>query len=207
MNCDEYKNLITISVFGELTHEELKNLKAHLRDCPVCAAAYERAEKLSDLSEESENIPIPDKEKSWRVISSKAIKKKRRWLAGIAVPRPALQYALVLMLLGASFAAGYFFRSDRIKGNQLAQLHQEISQVREITAASLIRQESLNIQLREIGIQSTIAQSDRIQLGYLFRTLIGSADDDGLSARSEQTSPLVDLALTLVRQINTADVY
>lgn len=67
MNCDEYKNLITISVFGELISEELAQLKTHLRECSECSAIYESSGKLSDLSQQKENIPLPDKEKSWLV--------------------------------------------------------------------------------------------------------------------------------------------
>jgi hypothetical protein len=207
MNCDEYKNLIAIHVFGELTQEESTRLKAHLRKCPGCAAIYERSEKLSDLSEQRENIPLPDKEKSWQIISAKTFKKKRRRLERLVLPKPVFQYALVLLLLGTGFAAGYFFRSDKIKGSQLAQLKQEISQIREITAASLVRQESLNMKLREIGMGTPLAQSDKISLAYLLRSWIGGTEQDVIPAQSLQTSPLVDLALTLVRQINQTDIY
>jgi len=207
MNCEEYKNLITIGVFGKLTKEELTRLKAHLRDCPACAAIYETSEKLSDLADQKDEIPLPDKEKSWQIISAKALKKKRGWLGLFALPKPVFQYALVILLLGAGFAAGYFFRSDRVKGTQMAQLQQEISQIREITAASLVRQESLNIKLREIGMSTPMTQPDQITLGYLLRSWMGSAEEDYLSTRSAQTSPLVDLALTLVRHINQSNVY
>jgi hypothetical protein len=207
MNCDEYKNLITISVFGELTPEELTLLKAHLRDCSRCATIYERSEKLSDLSDQKENIPIPDKEKSWQIISAKALKKKRGWFERFAKQKPVFQYALVLLLLIVGFSAGYFYHSDGLKGSQLAQLQQEVSQIREITAASLLRQESLNMKLREIGMSTSLVQSDERPLEYLFRTLVGGRKDDLIPAQSKQTSPLVDIALTLVRHINQSDVY
>jgi len=207
MNCDEYKNLITISVFGKLTQDELAQLKAHLRDCPDCAAIYERSEKLSDLSNQKDNIPLPDKEKSWQIISAKALKRKRGWFERFAMQKPVFQYALVFLLLIVGFSAGYFIRSDGLKGSQLAQLQEEISQIREITAASLLRQESLNMRLREIGMSTPLAQPDERPLGYLFRTLIGGTREDIIPAQSKQTSPLVDIALILVRQINQSDVY
>ena len=209
MNCDEYKNLITISVFGELTQEELAQLKAHLRDCPDCAAIFERSEKLSDLSNQKDNIPLPDKEKSWQIIAAKALKKKRGWVERFALQKPVFQYASVLLLLIVGFATGYFIRAEGPKGSQLAQLQEEISQIREITAASLLRQESLNMRLRELGMSMPLAQSDERPLGYLFRTLIGGTEteEDSIPSRTEQTSPLVDIALTIVRYINQSDVY
>jgi len=91
--------------------------------------------------------------------------------------------------------------------NQLAQLQQEIGQIREITAASLLRQESLNMKLREIGMSIPLAQSDERPLGYLFRSLIGESNGNSIQPRPEQTSPLVDIALILVRHINQSDVY
>lgn len=207
MNCDEYKDLITISVFGELTSEELTQLKAHLRDCSKCAAIYERSGKLSDLSNQKDNIPFPDKEESWQIISAKALKRKGSWFERFTLQKPVLQYAFVLLFLIVGFAAGYFFRSNGLKGSQLAQLQQEIGQIREITAASLLRQESLNMKLREIGMSTPLAQSDEKPLGYLLRTLIGETSGNSIQPRSEQTSPLVDIALTLVRHINQSDVY
>ena len=206
MNCDEYKNLITISVFGELTNEELTELKTHLRDCPACADVYSRSEKLSDLCDQEENIPLPDKEKSWQIISAKILK-KRSWLEGIAIPKPALQYPLVLLLLISSFAAGYFFRSDRIKSSQMAQLQMEIGQIRELAAVSLLRQESMNMRLEEIGLDATSAMPYGMPLGYLFGTILGSPGEEDPQSRTEKTSLLVDLALRFVRQIDQSETY
>lgn len=207
MNCDEYKNLITISVFGELTQDELAQLKTHLRECSQCAAIYEKSEKLSDLSDQKDDVLLPDMEKSWQIIAAKALKKKRGWFERFALQKPVFQYAFVFLLLIVGFAAGYFIRSDGLDGSQLAQLQEEVSQIREITAASLLRQESMNMKLREIGMSTPLVQSDERPLGYLLRTLIGRTDEDRIPAQSEQTSPLVNIALTLVRHINQSDVY
>ena len=207
MNCEEYKNLITIGVFGELTRDELTRLKAHLGECTRCAAAYERSIQLSDLCGREDSSPLPDKEKSWQIIAGRVFKKKSSPFEGITRPRPVVQYALVILLLVVSFAAGYLSRPDRIKGSQLAQLQMEIGQIRELAAASLLRQESLNMRLREMGMSPSSAASDELQLGYLFRTLIGAAEEDSSLSQREQASPLVDLALTLVRQINRMEIY
>jgi hypothetical protein len=207
MNCEECKDIITISVFGDLTHEAQNQLKAHLRNCSGCAKIYERSEKLSDLNNQKDNIPLPDKEKSWRIISANALKKKRSWVERFALQKPVFQYSAVLLLLIVGFAFGYFLRADGLTGSQLAQLQEEIGQIREITAASLLQQESLNMKLRDIGLSTTFAQSDEIPMEYLFRTLIGDSKVNSVRPQTEQTSPLVDIALTLVRYINQSDVY
>jgi len=207
MNCEECKDLITISVYGELTPEAQNQLKAHLLNCSGCAAIYERSEKLSDINNQKDNVSLPDKEKSWQIISAKALKKKRSWVESFVTQKPVFQYSSVLLLLIVGFAVGYFLRSDGLKGSQLAQLQEEIGQIREITAASLLRQESLNIKLREIGMSTQFAHSDERPMEYLYRTLISGSQDSTIQPGVEQTSPLVDIALTLVRQINQSDVY
>jgi predicted anti-sigma-YlaC factor YlaD len=73
MNCEESRNLITISVYGKLTASERDQLKAHLRECSRCAHIFDKAAKLSHLFNEKEYIPLPDKEKSWQIISTKTI--------------------------------------------------------------------------------------------------------------------------------------
>jgi hypothetical protein len=199
--------LITISVFGELTSETRSQLKAHLRECPGCAAIYERSEKLSERNNKKDNIPLPDKEKSWQIISVKALKKKRSWVEIFVAQRPIFQYSSVLLLLIVGFSVGYFLRSDGLKGSQLALLQQDINQIREITAASLLRQESLNMKLREIGMSTPLTQADQNPMEFLYRTLISDSKESAFEPGSKQTSPLVDVALTLVRQINRSDVY
>jgi hypothetical protein len=76
MNCEECKNLITVSVYGKLTSQEKRQLEEHLRECPECTRIYEKSENLSSLLEDKEEIPLPDKEKSWEIISSRAIPRK-----------------------------------------------------------------------------------------------------------------------------------
>lgn len=207
MNCDECKNLITLSVYGKLTPEEKAQLETHLRDCSRCANIYERSTKLSNLINEQDNIPLPDKEKSWQIISAKALRRKGGWFGRFVPQKPAFQLSYALLLLVVGLTAGYFIRSYSLGKSEIAQLRQEVLQVREIAAASLVRQESLNSRLREISTGMPLAQSDERPLRYLFRTLIGGTEETSVVSQPEQTSPLVNIALTLIRQINRSDVY
>jgi len=76
MNCEECKNLITVSVYGKLTSLERSQLDDHLRECPECNRIYKKSENLISLFEDKEEIALPDKEKSWEIISSRAVPKK-----------------------------------------------------------------------------------------------------------------------------------
>ncbi len=79
MNCEEIKNLITISVFGKLTDSEKARLEDHLQKCPKCAGLHKKSAQISLCSEDEEDIPLPNKEKSWRVIRAESFQKRRTW--------------------------------------------------------------------------------------------------------------------------------
>jgi len=222
MNCDESKNLMTVSVFGKLTSSEKAQFEEHLRDCSACSRLFEKVGKMSHLAKEKEDIPLPNKEKSWQIISAKAVKRKAGWFEGLIPKRPVFQLSYALLLLVVGFAAGYFINAGWQRDAEIAQLHQEVLQIREITAASLIRQESLNYRLREIGLDSLLAQPDEGPLRSFLRTFRGQADvnarpaprddlslflrdpavrEDFIQSLSEQTSPLVEIALAFARHV------
>jgi hypothetical protein len=222
MNCEDSKNLMTISVYGKLTPSEKTQLETHLRECARCASIYEKAGKLSHLLNEKEDIPLPDKEKSWQIISTKAVKRKESRLDHFMPKKPVFQFSYVILLLVVGFAAGYIIRSHWQRDGELAQLHQEVLQIRQITAASLIRQESLNNQLRTVGMNSLLAHTDQGPIGSFLRTLRGETDviarpdllddpyllirdpdvrEEFIQSLSEKTSPLVEIALAFARHI------
>lgn len=222
MNCEESKNLITVSVYGKLTPSEKAQLEAHLRECSRCATIFEKSGKLSNLFNEKEYIRLPDKEKSWQIISAKAVKRKAGWPERFVPKKPVFQFSFALLLLVVGFAAGYFIHSGWQRSGEIAQLRQEVRQIRQIAAVSLLRQESLNNRLREIGMSSLFVEPDEEPLGFLLRTLGGvtNADlrpaplddpylflgdptvrQDFIQSLSEQTSPLVEIALALARHI------
>ena len=87
----------------------------------------------------------------------------------------------------------------------MAQLRQEVLQIREMTAASLLRQETMNQRLKEIGMSSLFPQPEEGTWGSLLQTLRG-ADDLYLSL-SEQTSPLVEIALAFARHMEPLKLH
>jgi hypothetical protein len=205
MNCEESKNLMTISAYGKLTPSEKAQLEAHLRECLRCVRIFEKVGKLSHLFNEKQDIPLPNKEKSWQIISAKALKRKGGWLERFVPRIPVFQFSFALLLLVVGFGAGYFIHSGWQMDGEMAQLRQEVLQIREITAASLLRQESMNQRLREIGMGSLFAQPEEATWGSLLQTLRG-ADDLYLSL-SEQTSPLVEIALAFARHIEQLKLH
>jgi hypothetical protein len=228
MNCEESKNLMTVSVFGKLTSSEKTRLKAHLRECSRCARINEKVGKLSHLLDKKEDIPLPDKEKSWQIISGKVLKRRGGWFQSFVQKKPVFQFTFTLLLLFAGFAAGYFIHSGWQRSDEIVQLRQEVLQVREIAAVSLLRQESLNLRLRDIGRSSLSVQTDEDPLVFLLRTLRGETDvnlrtaqiddpylllgdpavrQDFIQSLSEQTSPLVEIALAFAHHVEQLKLY
>jgi hypothetical protein len=205
MNCEESKNLMTISVYGRLTPAEKDRLETHLKECPRCAGQYEKVSRLSGLFVEKEDVPLPDKEKSWQVISADLFRKRPRWLTAHPSRKPLLGFSWALLLLVVGFGAGYFVRSGGQKNADMAQLRREVLEIREITAASFLRQESLNMGLRGMGSESLAAPAEENPLNSLLQVLVGDPHRrrEFLDSLSEQTSPVVEIALALARHMET----
>ncbi len=144
------------------------------------------------------------------------------WLERWAPRRPIFQFSLALVLLVMGLAAGYFLHAGLQRGGEIARLRQEVHQVRQIAEVSLLRQESLSERLRGISVTSRVEQSDEGTLEALLRivssdtninTRLAAIDalhllpdypliqQDFVQSLSEQTSPLVDIALILTHHI------
>ncbi len=203
MNCEESKNLMTISVYGTLTSSEKDRLEAHLRECRRCAGQYEKVRKLNSLFSEKEDIPLPDKEKSWRIISADVLKRRPGRFAPLTAKRPVFGFSLAFFLLMVGFGAGYLVRSGGLRDAGMNQLRREVLEIREITAASLLRQESLNMGLRGMRAESLAAPAEEAPLDFVLRSLLGDpvSRQEFINSLSEQTSPMVEIALALARHI------
>ena len=60
MNCEEYTELLSARLDGELTAEEEKTLENHLNICPVCRAVAEDLERIHLSFESMEPVPAPE---------------------------------------------------------------------------------------------------------------------------------------------------
>jgi len=77
MNCEAARNLITIEVFGNPDPVERAALEEHLRRCPDCARIFEKSAVERHPLDVPDDIPTPDWEKSWEVISSQTLDQPR----------------------------------------------------------------------------------------------------------------------------------
>ena len=205
MNCEESKDLMTVGVYGKLTPSEKGRLEAHLRECPGCAGRYKRVKTLNALFLEKENIQLPDREKSWRIIAADVLKRRPFWARPYGLKRPAFGFALGFFLVMAGFVAGFLVHSGWQRNGEMAQLRREVLEIREITAASFLRQESLNSGLRGTRAETLAAPAKEAPVDFILRTLLRDpiSRQEFLDSLSEQTSPVVEIALALARNIES----
>lgn len=104
MDCNDFKNMIVVSIYGKLTSSEKSEFEEHLRDCPKCARLYRKTERYHGLFEEKEEMPLPSWEKSWETISERAIKRKKRAI----IRFPYRKYALTAAAIIAVFVIGIY---------------------------------------------------------------------------------------------------
>jgi hypothetical protein len=113
MKCQKAKDLITIGIYGRLTASQKQELESHLKECPECMRLYEKSAPLMDLRLRRREIPSPDLEKSWSVISEQTMAPRR-------FPRiiPAQKWILVASSLLIVFILGYFAGKEVLKTGQ-----------------------------------------------------------------------------------------
>ena len=118
MNCQNFQDLIVIGIHGRLTAAQRNELDRHRSTCDECAALFERHASEIDLQAKAvtgaASGPLPDWEKSWAVISDKALPRKRRPSRFFAlVPRwiPATAGILLVFVLGYFAGRGILVES------------------------------------------------------------------------------------------------
>jgi len=121
MNCEEAKNLIAIGVFGDPDPADRTALEDHLRDCPACSRVFETMAESRLSFEVPKDLPAPDWEKSWEVISDRAFGRPRGFRV-FGIPMTwAVAAASLAIIFVLGFLAGRRFISPPSKSPELSQ--------------------------------------------------------------------------------------
>lgn len=77
--CEEYQELISRMVDGELTTRQKRSLEEHIRNCPECAALYSAFSALSrQIGEDLEDVPLDLRENVMAEVRREEIRQKNR---------------------------------------------------------------------------------------------------------------------------------
>lgn len=234
MKCKQIKGKFADYLIGEIDEVTRKQIQEHVTECDSCREELESLSaiwtKLGVLPEEqpSHNVRARFYTTLEEYKQNMQQEKERPklgtlmdgWLERLMPRRPAFQFSLALILLVVGLTAGYFLHAGFQGSGEITQLRQEVRQIRQITAVSLLRQESLREQLRNSGLSSQVELPDEETLADFLRSVSGDTTPDlhlaALDALfpqspairrqlsrslSEQTSPLVEIALAFSQQI------
>jgi hypothetical protein len=234
MKCKQIKGKFADYLIGEIDEVTRKEIQEHLTACSSCREELENLSaiwtKLGVLPEEqpSHNMRARFYTTLEEYKQNMQQKKERTrlgtlmdgWFERLMPRRPAFQFSLALILLVVGLTAGYFLHAGVQGGGEIAQLRQEVRQIRQITAVSLLRQESLREQLRNAGLSSQVELPDEETLADFLRRVDSDITTDSRLAAldalfpqspairqelarsiSERTSPLVEIALAFSQHV------
>lgn len=103
MNCENFKDLMVINIYGKLTSQEKSEFARHLTECSKCASKFEQL-KIKENILKNSAPPKLDWEKSWELIAQKSINKKRFF--DYSFRKYALATATVILIFIIGFTAG-----------------------------------------------------------------------------------------------------
>lgn len=230
MKCGKIRNLFEDEWAGILNADSKARLESHLSECDSCRKAREDLNRLwADLSEIPDEEPGPAMRprfysmlQSYRhdmEISATAISLRTRATEyfGKAIGfQPALQVGLAAMLLLAGFLGGYFLKSSRNGLEEIANLREEVLEMRQMVTISLLKQQSASERLKGVSWSNRVSRPDPEFLSTLMQTLnydpnvdVRLASIDALArfasnqdvreglirALTKQDSPLVQISL------------
>ena len=130
MNCKECRNLITFYAQDEVSPDEKRLLEEHLEECSPCSQVLKRERVIIEsVDRDSKNLPSPDWEASWRVISAHPQKAGKGW------KRLVVQTAgvLAVFIVGAVIGRFVLFPTGQAEEiTAFSPLHRYFSQIRPV---------------------------------------------------------------------------
>lgn len=89
--CKECQIMLIERMLGKLAAPDRDRLEEHLRSCPDCLRLAGRSPEIAVRREADEDIPLPDREASWRTIADRTFGRRRarpavfgKWAAAAA---------------------------------------------------------------------------------------------------------------------------
>jgi hypothetical protein len=232
MRCEKIKEKFADYLIGDLDEKSLTDIQAHLASCSSCRDELESLSaiwtKLGVLPQEQPSPALRQRFYSMLEAFKEGMEEEEErasfgevisaWFGRVMPRRPVYQLALSLVLLVAGLAGGYLLsgRTRSAAKIEVAALRQEVKNMRQLAAISLLKQKSPSDRLMGVSYGAQLEQPDQPMIETLLDTLnhdsnvnvrLAAADalylfydhpqvKDGLvRSLSQQTSPLVQLTL------------
>ncbi len=221
MNCDRIQDLFADEWAGTLGTAEMEQLKSHLAGCASCR---EEHEGLSRLWQRLAAIPSVEPASGVRtrfyamlegyqqgLERSRNVPEEGFSLSGLFAlslgVRPVFRYGISALLLAAGFLSGYILRSSRNGHEELANLREEVHEMRQLVTISLLKQQSASERLKGVSWSTQVSRPDPEFLSTLVHTLnfdsnvdVRLAAVDALSRFAGDAAVRAELVKSLPRQ-------
>lgn len=230
MTCQDIKEKFPDFLTGDLSQEDKEQVQSHIAACASCREELESLSavwtKLGVLPEEQPPSTLRTRFYSmledYKNDLAETNAKPGLWnrlhnrLKPIWTGQPVFQFSFALIFLFVGLAAGYFITGNRGRPTEVAQLRQEVQNMRQTLAVSLLDKQSAIDRLRGVNLSQGMEAPDSTLLEALLDTLnsdpnvnvrLAAVDalylfydnpvvkEGVLQALSLQTSPLVQVAL------------
>jgi hypothetical protein len=230
MKCNDVQEMLADLLLGELNESTSAAIQAHLNQCRTCRAEFDA---LSGLWRELGALPeqIPERnlrpgfdamlaayKQGMQHSGSRAtlLERLNGWIGTWWPGQPLVQFASAVACLVVGVMIGIFAHSAKPLSHNIVALQKEMQHMREVTAISLLRQDSPTERLHGISLGAQAAQPGDELLASLLQTLntdpnvnVRLAAVDALylfrnharvrsgliESLAGQTSPLVQIAL------------
>jgi len=230
MKCDDVREQYLSVLTGDLDAASVAELESHCVDCAACreATAELQALWLSLAALPSEHPSPALRARFYAMLAAERRAGEAhvrtaaqpggltRWIETWWPRRPALQFALALLMLLGGIGIGQRFGGGTDRNVEIAMLRQEVQSTRNLVTLSLLQTPSPSARLQGVGYSTQIDRPQPELVDALLATLdtdpsvdVRLAAVDALSrfarldevrlglvqSLSRQTSPLVQIAL------------
>lgn len=185
MTCQNIKELFPEFLTGELDRETQERVQNHLASCNSCREELENLSaiwtKLGVIPEEQPSGEVRTRFYTMLEAYKQGMAEERKpsrfkkMFAGAfehAWPkRPAFQFSMALVFLVVGVTAGFFLSSLGQNGAQLAELQNEVQDMQQTLAISLLDRPSANERLQGVTISARMDNPNAQTLEALLYTL------------------------------------
>jgi len=185
MNCEMIQGRFADYLTGDLDDEARRDIQSHLASCPACRAEIETLTavwaKLGVLPQEQPSGELRHRfyamlEDYRNDLESEARKPRSaglfaHWRELFTLRRPAFAAAFSAFLLLAGAAGGWLAGGGPGKSTRLSSLQQEVQDMRQTTALSLLSQPAASDRLQGISYSAAVRNPNAKTLDALISTL------------------------------------
>ncbi|UOQ65079.1 HEAT repeat domain-containing protein [Hymenobacter volaticus] len=191
----------------QLPAAEQDALRAHLAHCPACQEELETMQHMWHtlgsvrVPEPSENVRpafysmLASYKEEQAATSKFSLAGLRQWLQTLVLPRPVVQLAYSLCLVGVGLAAGWWLNTRKVTPSpdqqQLASLSKQVEKMQQVMLLTLIENPSATERLRAVSYTKELSSANPRVVEALLSTL---NHDENVNVRLATLEALAALA-------------